>query len=443
MNKKTELAFIILTIILAACTAQTAPALTELTSLPPTPTTLPSATARPTAVPTVTPTPLSPDAQALKDIVFSDCIPVEEGLPEGFEIPWNLLVMQDGAVYIYDPENGIKVEIPHFSEKTSEDDYKFLNGFYISPDGNWLTYPDLSDTKLFVESMGTLLTNGDTKYIIWDKGDWFHIVRWMDNNTILAIYQPLEEGGFYQTVLFNPFTGEESVFLLEELPNYLDIYFGGVLYITHYLNGGELVPSPTGNRLIYPEWSDSEVFVTNTLWDVKNSRSLARLPFMGGIINDPLWAEDGSNVLLIGPNPEFKEAYNEEWFLINSNGIVRQVTQFQDIFQNSLYGISEPSRSRDGRLMAFQLYFEEPEKTSRHIVLDLQSNIVEGYCINPSPDWNSNFRSAVWSPDSKYWFIFYTHRSSRDEGVFLVDVEGKAAYQIAQDLDVIGWIVKP
>jgi hypothetical protein len=352
--------------------------------------------------------------------------------------------MQNETVYIYDLENGNKVKLPHFSEKTSEGDNKFLNGFSISPDGKWLAYPDVSDTKLFVESTETLLTNGDTNYIIWDKGDWFHIVRWMDNNTILAIYQPLEEGGFYQTALINPFTGEESVFLLEDLPNYLDIHFGGVLYITHYLNGGELGPSPTKNRLIYPEWvSDPEEFVTNTLWDVKNSRPLARLPFIGGIVNDPLWAEDGSNVLLIGPNPEFKEAYNEEWFLINSNGIVRQVTQFQDIFQNSLYGISEPSRSWDGRLLAFQLYFEEPEKTSRHIVLNLQSNIVEGYCINPSPDWNSNFRSAVWSPDSKYWYIPYTHRSSRDKGVFLVDVEGVMAYKFPQDWDVLGWIAKP
>ncbi len=92
MNKKTEFVFIILTIILAACTAQAAPAPTEPTALPPTPTAQPSATARPTAVPKVTSTPLSPDAQALKDIVFSDCIPVEEALPEGFEIPWDLLV---------------------------------------------------------------------------------------------------------------------------------------------------------------------------------------------------------------------------------------------------------------------------------------------------------------------------------------------------------------
>ncbi len=101
MNKKTGFILIILIVVLAACTAQAAPAPTETpTALPPTATTQPSATAHPTAVPTVTPTPLSPDAQALKDIVFSDCIPVEEGLPEGFEIPWMFLVKKFGSMFL-------------------------------------------------------------------------------------------------------------------------------------------------------------------------------------------------------------------------------------------------------------------------------------------------------------------------------------------------------
>ena len=70
MNKRTGLALIILTTILAACTAQAAPAHRRRHQQPPTATAQPSAMVEPTAVPTVTPTPLSPDAQALKDIVF-------------------------------------------------------------------------------------------------------------------------------------------------------------------------------------------------------------------------------------------------------------------------------------------------------------------------------------------------------------------------------------
>ena len=111
MNKKTGFALILLTAILAACTAQAETVPTETpTALPPTATaaapTQPSATARPTAVPTVTTTPLSPDAQALKDIVFSDCIPVEESLPEGMEIPWSLLARDGESVFILNPKDG-------------------------------------------------------------------------------------------------------------------------------------------------------------------------------------------------------------------------------------------------------------------------------------------------------------------------------------------------
>jgi hypothetical protein len=121
MNKKTGLYLlvIILTVILAACTAQSVPTppTATPTALPLTPTALPPATARPTAVPTMTPTPLFPDAQALKDIEFTDCIPVDDALPKGMEISWNLLVMQDGDLYILNFEADTKIKVPDFNER--------------------------------------------------------------------------------------------------------------------------------------------------------------------------------------------------------------------------------------------------------------------------------------------------------------------------------------
>ncbi len=60
--------------LLSACTDQAALKPVQATD---TATALPSTTLLPTFTPTVTSTPLSPDAQALKDIVFSDCIPVD------------------------------------------------------------------------------------------------------------------------------------------------------------------------------------------------------------------------------------------------------------------------------------------------------------------------------------------------------------------------------
>ncbi len=59
---------------------------------------------------------------------------------------------------------------------------------------------------------------------------------------------------WFPTVFLNPFTGEEHVFSLEDMPNYLDNRFGGAVYATQYQNSGELVPDPTMKKLIYPEW---------------------------------------------------------------------------------------------------------------------------------------------------------------------------------------------
>jgi hypothetical protein len=198
----------------------------------------------------VTATPLSPDAQALKDIVFSDCIPVEEGLPEEMEILWNLLVMQDGDLNILNFKAGTKVKVPDFNERRNADYY-----FHVSPDGKWLAYPGISGSKLIVEPANTLMTNTDVDRIVWDREDWFYLERWVDNDTVLVLYPPLEEAVFYQTVFFNPFSGEEHIFLLEEMPDYLNTHLVGVI-LAHYPQGGELVPDPTMKRLIYPESGD-------------------------------------------------------------------------------------------------------------------------------------------------------------------------------------------
>ena len=180
MNKRTGFAFIILTAILAACTAQGAPAPTETpTALPPTatPTTQPSATAHPTAVPTVTLDAPVPRCAGVEGYRFFGLHPGGGGLPEGFEVPWGLLVMQEGAVYIYDLEDGTKVEIPRLTEITPNSYYMFKTGLLPSPDGKWLAYVDLSQIKLYVESLQTLLTTGTTDRIVWDEEKRFGLKR--------------------------------------------------------------------------------------------------------------------------------------------------------------------------------------------------------------------------------------------------------------------------
>jgi WD40-like Beta Propeller Repeat len=435
MNKRTGLALIILITILAACTAQATPMPTE----PSTATTQSSATAEPTAVPTVTPTPLSPDAQALKDIVFSDCIPVEEGLPEGFEIQWNLLV----SGYVLDLEKGTKEEVPYFSEWIPDIGRRYSPfDYFVSPDGKWLIYRDTDHENLYIEETKTLLLNDETDRIELDKGHWFHIERWMDNQTLLVLYPTNKNTVGYPTVFLNPFTGEEHIFLLEDMPNYLDILFGGVVFATHYLNSGELVPDPTMKRLIYPEWSsDSDIYITNTLWNIENEKPLARLMFSSRTVNDPLWALDGSDVVLFS-FAQYQEEWKHEWFLVTADGDVRQITYFGEVWQDNYCYIDNASRSWDGRYLVFEYSCGDLEdRIVKYLLLDLSTETLEGFCVsvqNPS----LGFTGPAWSPDNKYLAISSGQTFTVGD-VVVVDVENQAAYLIGQDMIGIGWIEKP
>lgn len=379
---------------------------------------------------------LPPETQALKDIIFSPCIPVEESLPRDIHIPWNLLI----GGYILDLEDGIKERVPYFTEKTLEGYNKFSNDFFVSPDGKWLAYQDPSFSKLFVEPTETLLTNDDVDRIVWDKEYQFHVQRWVDNDTVLIIYPPREGGTFFPTVFLNPFTGEEYGFFLETMPNYLDYKYGGAAYVTHYLHSGELAPDPTMKKVVYPEKRNGETY--NTLWDIKNEEPLARLRYLPGYVNDPLWAQDGDDVLLLSYIQHQKEPRFEEWFLVTSNGVVKQITRFGDILQDYEYYLSNASRSWDGRFLVFQLRynFRQPDEIIKYILLDLKANTLEGYCIILNSE-NSSFGSPVWSPDSRY-FIIDTDRNTKQD-IVMVDVENKKAYQIARDWYIIGWIKKP
>jgi hypothetical protein len=443
MKKRTGLMlflFIVLAGVLLACTAQAAPMPTETpTAPPPTPTTQPSATARPTAVPTVTPTPLSPDAQALKDIVFSDCIPVEEGLPEGVEIPWNLLVMQERIVYVLNLEDGTMTEIEYFSGTTPEGYNKFVYDFFVSPDGQWLAYQIPGRTKLIVEPAGSLLTNTDADRIVWNMGKRFHLSRWVDNNKMIAIDH--EDELFFRTLLLDPVAREENVFLLQDMPNYMSHHWGGAVILTHFLDG-EVVPDPTMRRLIYPELSDEpDIYATNTLWDIENGKPIVRLEHIGSYFFGPLWSMDGSNFLILSRNPELKETIEQEWFFVSDDGIVRQVTRFEDVFLGAYYWIDNPSRSWDGRFLVFNFSYKEPTEISMEIVLDVQSNIVEGYCF-PSPGRQIYSYSPLWSPDNKYLLISGEDDEEKEKHL-LIDVENQVAYKIGQDVIAIGWIAKP
>ena len=259
---------------------------------------------------------------------------------------------------------------------------------------------------------------------------------------MLAIYAPPEDSWWFPTVIINPFMGEEHIYLLDDLPNYLDNHFGGAVYATHYQSEGELVLDPTMKRLIYPTWGEeSDIF--NTLWDVEKEKTLARLRTFPCQSPDPLWAQDGSDVLVVGRVQNQIGKWVEEWFLISADGDVQQITQFNEIFQDTNYYFAFASRSWDGRFLVFQLAYNnmQPDEGKKYVVLDLSADSIEGYCI-PLSIQNWNVKSPLWSPDNRYLVISDIDQHYKGDLV-LLDIENKLAYKIGQDMGAIGWIVKP
>ena len=153
----------------------------------------------------------------------------------------------------------------------------------------------------------------------------------------------------------------------------------------------------------------------------------------------PIWSQDSSDVVLISSGQKFWK----EVFLVTANGDVRQVTNFSGVLQSYSYYLSLLSRSGDGRFLIFRYStYDQPENIAKYIILDLKTNTLEGYCISSRSHENSSFASPIWSPDSKYIVISNIDSNTKGE-IILVDVKGKTAYQVAQDMDVIGWIEKP
>ncbi len=228
---------------------------------------------------------------------------------------------------------------------------------------------------------------------------------------------------------------------LEEMPRFLSRRVGGALFLTHYYGSGELVPDPSMKRVIYPEERDSSV-INNVLWDIEKEKALASLPYMFGDVNHPLWSQDGSDVLLVGPNQEFRKYYREEWFLVTSNGVIRQITHFQDLFPDEYYYISDSCRSGNGEYLAFRLtyHYDQPEETTKDFVLNIKTDALKGVCV-PSTI-ATNYGAPKWSPDNKYLILFNVNQYTKGD-IVLVDVENQIAYEIAQDMEVIGWIAKP
>lgn len=366
--------------------------------------------------------------QALKEIIFSTCLDIETVPKRVQEIPWLLLAVRGIVPYAIDPNTGIKSD-----QLLPDPEFAIADYFHISPNGEWLAYNIYTfannSTILIVEPSQNILTNSSRERIVLDIDSSAVVGGWSNNELIFLISgQSMEKFG--NTIMLNPFTQEQNEFVFGGLPNYLDYQPGmNGSYIFAHSN---LMPDSTLKRLVYPAVIENRF--TTILWDVENKKELASLRlYLDQWFNDPLWSLDGENFLIMG----FDDEEHVEWFQISRNGNIQQVTYLGEFLND--YKIEKPSRSWDGRYLAFQLFYDSGENI-KYIILDLKAPALEGFCIDVTS--NQGDGAPVWSPDNRYLAI-----TDGDTGVssqvLLIDIVDQAVFQIGKDADGIGWIPKP
>lgn len=430
-KRRNSAVFIPLLLLLVACEIQGTPLPAARTAQP----AAVIASSTPTEV-TATLTPES-EAQQLRDIVFSPCLAIRPEPPGGNQIPWMLLALSGFAPYAIDPNTGEMTD--QLLPRSSPFSYPFPGDFAVSPDGEWLAY-DLygeDDVSLVVEPAANILTNRSEGRLIWRPSEPTGLEGWLSNENVMLV-KGQSVDNFGSTLTYNPFTGEQHEFSLEEMPNSLKQQFG--MSGSYLMDHGNLIPDPTLQRIVYPSWPTEDLWMVMVLWDVENKRALTSLRYVISLSRYSFWSQDGRDFLIAG----FSEEESIEWFQVSREGAIHQLTRFGEFLKNVEF--HHPSRSWDGRYLAFHLLYND-RKNSKYLILDLKSQFLDGFCLDSGGEESGSLAPPSWSPDSR--FVAITHGSYRENSsnVILVDVEKREAFYIGKDIekniDATDWIVKP
>ena len=371
-----------------------------------------------------------------KNLVFAPCLAISPEPPGGNDIPWDILILRGILPFAIDPNTGERTEqlLPDSAPNSPVAD-----DFSTSPDGEWLAY-ELSaqdNVSLVVEPARNTWTKSSQGRIIWRPNRPFHLEGWLSNENVMLVMNQSPEN-FGSTLIYNPFTGSQLEFSLEEMPNSLSQQYG--MSGSYLMDQGNLIPDPTLTRLVYPLTLDAQA-LRLALWDVENKKVLARLRYtLAQLSRDPLWSQDGRDFLIVG----LTEGDSSEWFQVTRNGAVHQLTHFGEFLTDAEFNF--PSRSRDGRYLTFQMIYNS-RKESKYLFLDLKSQPPDVFCLNMGGEESGSLNSPVWSPDSRYVVITHGAYSENSSDVTLVDVEQREAFYLGNDLPAkiygTGWIVKP
>jgi WD40 repeat protein len=402
-----------------------------------------TATPTPTLFSTVTPTPLPtipPTATPIQiSPVFQRCLQFQTSPPpmlngklvlSGFRIrPANEMAVE-GDSYLLDLQSGERISLGHTRFET------------VSPDGKWLAYYDTEQEQVaVVDYEGRLIYETPApQRLLWSA-------YWLDNQRLLLNqYIPVTSspsGPAFALVILNPFTDERQEWSPDFPPQaYANQYW--MLY-------SNLVFNPALTHLIYSAREEGDFPIV--LWNVQSEEVIRKI-YWGSRLTMPRWSPDGRYFVTDAPlrsdrtepfiNFEDSLPYQggTELFLVNQDGDLQRLTYFTVLQERRQSGYIW---ARDGHRIAF--YSQYRRYPPDLVYIDLDTGRVFDYCeTRPLPE-NHDFTliyppDIVWLPEGDYLAVTFLDNEFRYT-VNLVELSTGDAWQIGEDLSVMGWMVSP
>ena len=321
----------------------------------------------------------------------------------------------------------------------------------VSPDGNLLIYRQ-SKYKTAQSKIVIVTSNGQVVHGFPDQDNWVSGVAWLSDEFIRYPIQSQTNSEQIKLYALNIQTGQLHE-LRTDLPNIADngspdwgvdswLIYSGIK------KGVNIVYDPSLARVVYPRIRDQYPFYPVSLYDTQNDKELAVLDIASA--GDAKWSSDGKYFSIIGSEQSRLE--QDIYVVSRDGGQFTPLTSLAKLYPKLIFG--SYSWSPNSQKIAFWINADGAENIEENnnslILLDLATKqmvdlCIKGYGQNLPYDVNSSVSfmmhgQPVWSPDSKKLLVTNYDADAQKIVDFLIDLENNTAYQVAVDLEPIGWM---